>query len=298
MERETGAITQRHSLPPRGPKAMRLSAYRSLEKQEKQYHVNLIDRSAEAVVPPPFIVAVVGPPGVGKSTLIQSLVKNWTKQNLGPVVGPVTVVTGKKRRITLIECPNDMNAMCDVAKIADLALLLVDGSFGFQMETFEFLNMCQVHGFPRVIGCLTHLDGYKNMATLRRVKKQMKQRFWTDIYEGCKLFYLSGIKHNRYPKVEVSNLSRFISVLKFRPLIWRNSHPSVLADRVEVGAQIHWRISSSPACSPYCPLPMLGVHTHRTQTRTHTLLCGAPRRSDVDKKMTSQRRLGGTLVAI
>ena len=27
--------------------------------------------------------------------------------------------------------------------------------------------------------------------------------------------------------------ARFISVLNFRPLIWRNSHPSVLADRVE-----------------------------------------------------------------
>ena len=26
---------------------------------------------------------------------------------------------------------------------------------------------------------------------------------------------------------QVANLARFISVLKFRPLIWRNSHPSV-----------------------------------------------------------------------
>lgn len=29
---------------------------------------------------------------------------------------------------------------------ADLVLLLVDGSFGFEMETFEFLNMAQVRG--------------------------------------------------------------------------------------------------------------------------------------------------------
>jgi len=216
-----------------GPRAMRNNAYRALEKQEKQYHVSLVDRSAEATVPPPYIVAVVGPPGVGKTTLIKSLVKQWTKQTINEVIGPVTVVTGKKRRLTIIECPNDMNAMCDVSKVADLVMLLVDGSFGFQMETFEFLNMCQVHGFPRIIGVLTHLDSFRNVATLRRVKKQLKQRFWTDIYEGCKLFYLSGIKHGRYQKAEVSNLARFISVLNFRPLIWRNSHPSVLADRVE-----------------------------------------------------------------
>jgi hypothetical protein len=34
--------------------------------------------------------------------------------------------------------------MLDAAKCADLVLLLVDGSFGFEMETFEFLNLLQV----------------------------------------------------------------------------------------------------------------------------------------------------------
>ena len=216
-----------------GTKAQARNAYRTLEKQERKYHISLTDRSVEVEVTPPFVVAVVGPPGVGKSTLIRSLVKHWTKQNLNDPVGPVTIITGKKRRITVVECPNDLNAMCDIAKVADLVLLMVDGAFGFEMETFEFLNMCQVHGFPRVMGVLTHLDSFTNPTTLRRTKKTMKHRFWTDIYEGCKLFYLSGLKHGRYPKTEVANLARFIAVLKFRPLIWRNSHPSVLADRME-----------------------------------------------------------------
>ncbi len=38
----------------------------------------------------------------------------------------------------------DMNAMIDAAKYADLVLLMIDGGFGFEMETFEFLNICQV----------------------------------------------------------------------------------------------------------------------------------------------------------
>jgi ribosome biogenesis protein BMS1 len=32
---------------------------------------------------------------------------------------------------------------------------------------------------------------------------------------------------------QVHNLARFISVAKFRPLIWRNTHPYIIADRLE-----------------------------------------------------------------
>jgi len=100
-------------------------------------------------------------------------------------------------------------------------------------ETFEFLNILQVHGFPKVLGILTHLDQFKQKKALTKTKKRLKQRFWTEIYQGAKLFYLSGLMHGRYPKREVLNLARFISVQKFRPLAWRNSHPYILADRVE-----------------------------------------------------------------
>ncbi len=160
-------------------------------------------------------------------------VKHYTGHAVPNVQGPITVVSGKKRRLTLFECPNDLNAMCDIAKTADLVLLLIDGSFGFEMETFEFLNVAQTHGFPKVMGVLTHLDKFKSMKTLRQTKKRMKQRFWTDVYDGAKMFYLSGTKYNLYAKTEVHNLARFIAVMKFRPLLWRNSHAYVLGDRFE-----------------------------------------------------------------
>ncbi len=54
---------------------------------------------------PPVVVLVHGPRGVGKSTLIRALVKHYTKQSLGDVRGPVTIVAGKRRRLTFIECP-------------------------------------------------------------------------------------------------------------------------------------------------------------------------------------------------
>ena len=62
-------------------------------------------------------------------------------------------------------------------------LLLVDASFGFEMETFEFLNILQTHGFPKVMGVLTHLDMFHSTKTLRKTKKKLKQRFWTEIYQ-------------------------------------------------------------------------------------------------------------------
>ncbi len=34
--------------------------------------------------------------------------------------------------------------LCSLLQVADLVLLLVDASFGFEMEIFEFLNICQV----------------------------------------------------------------------------------------------------------------------------------------------------------
>ncbi|CAO3668113.1 unnamed protein product [Rhizopus stolonifer] len=74
---------------------------------EKKLHVPMVD--CTPLEAPPVVIAVVGPPGAGKSTLIQSLVKRYTKHNLNEIKGPVTVVSGKKRRLTFIECDNDLN---------------------------------------------------------------------------------------------------------------------------------------------------------------------------------------------
>lgn len=204
---------------------------RTQDIKTKKQHIPLVDRTP--LEPPPIVIAIVGPPKVGKSTLLQCIVKNFTKQRLANVQGPVTVVSGKTRRLTLMECNNDINSMIDLAKVADLVLLLVDASFGFEMETFEFLNICQVHGFPRIMGVLTHLDAFKDNKQMRKTKKRLKHRFWTEVYQGAKLFYLSGMVNEEYQKTEVHNLCRFISVMKFRPLQWRLTHPYIVVDRIE-----------------------------------------------------------------
>ncbi|KAL8741554.1 MAG: hypothetical protein Q9190_005855, partial [Brigantiaea leucoxantha] len=214
------------------PGKLAKQAARSHEVKEKRLHVPLVDRLPEE--PPPLIVAVVGPSGVGKTTLIKSLIKRYTKQTLTAPTGPLTVVTSKRRRLTFLECPCDsLASMIDVAKVADVILLLIDGNYGFEMETMEFLNILSASGMPgNIFGILTHLDLFRKPSTLKDAKKRLKHRFWSELYQGAKLFYLSGVINGRYPDREIHNLSRFISVMKNpRPLIWRNSHPYALADR-------------------------------------------------------------------
>jgi len=105
---------------------------RNAERDQTRLHVPLVNRTPDDE-PPPVIVAIAGPPGVGKTTLLKSLVRRYAKQTLNDVKGPVTVVAGKKRRLTFVECNNDLNSMIDIGKIADLVLLMIDGSFGFEM---------------------------------------------------------------------------------------------------------------------------------------------------------------------
>ena len=66
---------------------------RNLDKDSKKHHVPTVDRTP--LCPPPVCVAVVGPPKVGKTTLIRCLVKNYTRQSVSVILGPVTVVSGQ-----------------------------------------------------------------------------------------------------------------------------------------------------------------------------------------------------------
>lgn len=66
---------------------------RTQDIKAKKHHIPLVDRTP--LEPPPVVVVVMGPPKVGKSTLIRCLVKNYTRQKLSDICGPVTIVSGE-----------------------------------------------------------------------------------------------------------------------------------------------------------------------------------------------------------
>lgn len=80
---------------------------------------------------------------------------------------------------------------CDCTyRCAPSAFLLIATPFEFTfiiqvLQLRSQIGSCmQVHGFPKVMGVLTHLDGFKDPTKLKAAKKTLKHRFWAEIYQG------------------------------------------------------------------------------------------------------------------
>ncbi|SCM03752.1 asparagine and aspartate rich protein 2, putative [Plasmodium chabaudi adami] len=182
----------------------------------------------------PLIIAIHGPKGVGKSTLMKSIIKHYVGININEIDRPISIFTKNLKRYTFIEINDDILHMIDVAKIADICLLVIDGSFGFELETLEFTSILNTHGMPKVIGVVTHMDKFKDNKSIRKRKKKINKRFSEEMVEGSKIFFLSGIQNNRYNKTEIRNLCKFLSVMK-RPLIsWRDQHGYILGLKLDI----------------------------------------------------------------
>lgn len=232
---------------------------KTLDRETKKYHLpNSV--ASSVIFSPPLVVGIVGPPRCGKSTLLRGLIRHFGRQIVPNITGPITAVVGKRLRLTLVECDCNINSMIDVAKIADLILLVVNVSKGLEMYHFEFISMLQVHGMPRVIPVLNHLDQFKESSSSRALRKKIKQRLWTDL--SAKIFLLSRfvqkkstsfltgyfvlLGHYRknsevnakiidgdYMPAEIQRLARLMVVKSPRPSDWRVGHPYMLVDRLE-----------------------------------------------------------------
>ncbi|KAI3880894.1 hypothetical protein MKX03_032719 [Papaver bracteatum] len=182
---------------------------------------------------PPYVIVVHGSRKVGKTLLIKCLEEYYSKRN---VVGSSRCFClGDNRRIQFVECPNNVNGMIDAAKYADAVMFLIDVGYGFEMETFEFLELLKVHGMPKVMGVLTYLDSFKDDEVRAYHQQNIMDRFQTEIYNGAKTFCLSGLDNAMYFEHEISELASVISTMEFHPLSWRAARPYMLVHIAGVG---------------------------------------------------------------
>eukprot|EP00798_Chlamydomonas_sp_ICE-L_P024733 gene24733-10369_t len=113
---------------------------RSSEKDQRRMHAPMMERAVDE--PPPLMVLVHGPPGAGKTIIIK---KEEANHFCGVPSGSEWNESCLKLLLRLLQLSQLSEAVqLDAAKYADLVLLMIDGSFGFEMETFEFLNLLQV----------------------------------------------------------------------------------------------------------------------------------------------------------
>ena len=203
------------------------------QKVEEQKKDNKVKYYTE-IDEPPLIIMVQGGHSSGKTTLIKSLVKYYTNQNITSFKGSITVRNSKNQRLTFIECPNDISSLDDCSKIVDIAILLIDARVGFEMETFEFISLLKNHGFTQIVGVITHMDDFKKNKSLSKYKKQIKKRFLKDATDRSKLFYLFGIKNNLYIKLQLHTMARYLKVIKPSQPGFRINHPYVFCDRYDL----------------------------------------------------------------
>ncbi|ETW64025.1 hypothetical protein PFMC_00049 [Plasmodium falciparum CAMP/Malaysia] len=202
------------------------------ELEEKKLRVQKVYK--EGNKSSPLIVVIQGAKGVGKSTLLKSLIKYYVGITINNIKGPISIFTKNLKRYTFIEVNDDILHMIDVAKIADICILVIDGSYGIELETLEFLNILYTHGLPKVLGVVTHLDKFKDSKSIRKRKKKLNKRYSEELVEGSKLFFLSGIQNNRYNKTEIRNLCKFLSVIKKPIISWREQHGYILGLKLDV----------------------------------------------------------------
>lgn len=84
--------------------------------------------------------------------------------------GFLPLVFGKNKRLQFVECPNDINGVISAAKTADLALLHIDGSYGFEMRQVTLTLPYSSFSKQRFVQSLLKLFSLKFMYYIANLK--------------------------------------------------------------------------------------------------------------------------------
>jgi ribosome biogenesis protein BMS1 len=203
-------------------------------KPEKSKNVeNGIDKKDKLTFPK--IISIIGPKKSGKSTLIKTIGYYFNKNLFKYKKGPFLIFNKNKEDFILLESPLDMLSISNLTKVSDIIILVIDGFFGLELETFETIALINSNGTPRVFCVLTNLDLYTNWKNLKKAKKRIKNRLKKELGNQTKVFYLSGLSFNqKYLLREISNITRYFCLTKTWPSLMQTKSAYFLCTKLIV----------------------------------------------------------------
>ena len=162
-----------------------------------------------------FTISIIGPKQTGKTTLMKSIITHYTKRKQLSVTNMISILSSEGERLFFIENIADTFSFVHSLNFSELVILLIDGFFGIEMETFETITLVKNSKLKRYIFILTHLDLFKTWKSLKKAKKRIKDRLNKETDGNCKIFYFNGIREdNIYFLGEIKNLTRYLTRVK------------------------------------------------------------------------------------
>ena len=188
-----------------------------------------------------FTISIIGPKQTGKTTLMRSIITHYTKRKQLSVTNMISILSSEGERIFFIENIADTFSFVHSLNFSELVILLIDGFFGVELETFETITLVKNSNLKRYIFILTHLDLFKTWKSLKKAKKRIKDRLNKETEGNCKIFYFSGIREdNIYFFGEIKNLTRYLNRVK---LSYLNSFQGIsnyaIITRMDFNENIH-----------------------------------------------------------
>jgi len=158
------------------------------------------------------VISIVGPRKSGKTTFINSLTNSIQSEQRLLLKQHTSLITKNGKNFLFIESTSDTLDLLNLSKISDIVVFMIDGYFGLELETFEFMNFIRNNKKKRIFFIITHLDLFKNWKNLKKAKKKLKDRLNRETQNG-KIFFISGINIQGfyYPK-EIENVNRFLFI--------------------------------------------------------------------------------------
>lgn len=129
-----------------------------------------------------------------------------------------------KQRITLVKASRTVQSVLDVAKIADLLVLVVP-SEGVDDLGEQFISLLKAQGLPAVIGVTKGLSSLQ-VKNKKEKKRDLRKWFSSQFVDEPKLLPMDN-------KQEIVQVIRFLSSTKLKTIAWREVRPYLFADNIQ-----------------------------------------------------------------